>query len=360
MSEVHVEERSSLIKTPRQLIVVVLLAFLIPVIGIVMIANFVTGGLKVDSSSSDHSAAAVAERLKPVGSVVIGEVPAPAAGAQPAGATPAVKSTTGGAVKTAAAGGVGAGKKLYDAVCMVCHAAGIAGAPKTGDKTAWKPRIAAGKERAVAREVLDSQDRPLSRRDLFRRITRQAQGVAVRVWKDAAPEPALAARVPGRDHRRMAQAAAFFSTDTASRPLAAARLTGAGWTALAASVACTACDACARVCPTGALHLAQDAAHHFALRFTPLDCVGCEACLHVCAPAALSADHAPTFEQVFGGAPQTLCAGELARCQRCGALMAAHPGQTLCAVCAQRRLNPFGQHFPPGWRGAPRRPEPPR
>ena len=146
MSEVHVEERSSLIKTPRQLIVVVLLAFLIPVLGIVMIANFVTGGLKVDNSSSDHSAAAVAERLKPVGSVIIGEVPAPAAGAQPAGAAPAVKSRTGGAVKTAAAGSAGAGKKLYDTVCMVCHAAGIAGAPKTGDKTAWKPRIAAGKE----------------------------------------------------------------------------------------------------------------------------------------------------------------------------------------------------------------------
>ena len=111
MSEVHVEERSSLIKTPRQLIVVVLLAFLIPVIGIVMIVNFVTGGLKVDRGDSEHSAAAVAERLKPVGSVIIGEVPAPAAQAQPAGATPAVKSTSGGAVKTAAAGDAGAGKK---------------------------------------------------------------------------------------------------------------------------------------------------------------------------------------------------------------------------------------------------------
>jgi cytochrome c5 len=147
MSEVHVEGHSSLIKTPRQLMVV-LLAFLIPVIGIVMIASFATGGLKVDSSSSEASATAVAERLKPVGSVVIGEVPAPAAGAEPAGATPAVKSASGGPVKTAAAGGAGAGagKKLYDTVCMVCHAAGIAGAPKTGDKAAWKPRIATGKE----------------------------------------------------------------------------------------------------------------------------------------------------------------------------------------------------------------------
>ena len=71
MSEVHVEEHSSLIKTPQQLIVVVLLAFLIPVIGIVMIASFATGGLKVESKSSEASATAVAERLKPVGTVVI-------------------------------------------------------------------------------------------------------------------------------------------------------------------------------------------------------------------------------------------------------------------------------------------------
>lgn len=141
MSEMHVEEHSALIKTPQQLIVVVLLAFLIPIIGFVMIASFATGGLKVDSRSFDASATAVAERLKPVGSVVIGEVPAPAAGA-----TPAVKSANGVPAKTAAAGGPGAGKKLYDTVCMACHAAGIAGAPKTGDKAAWKPRIATGKE----------------------------------------------------------------------------------------------------------------------------------------------------------------------------------------------------------------------
>ena len=142
MSEVHIEEHSSLIKTPQQLIVVVLLAFLIPVIGIVMIASFATGGLKVGSDSDT----VVAERLKPVGSVTIGEGPAQAAGAQPAGGASAVKSAGGEPVKVAAAGGPGAGKKLYDTVCMACHAAGIAGAPKTGDKAAWKPRIATGKD----------------------------------------------------------------------------------------------------------------------------------------------------------------------------------------------------------------------
>lgn len=36
------------------------------------------------------------------------------------------------------------GVTVYNSVCMVCHAAGVAGAPKTGDKAAWAPRIAQG------------------------------------------------------------------------------------------------------------------------------------------------------------------------------------------------------------------------
>jgi cytochrome c5 len=37
------------------------------------------------------------------------------------------------------------GKALFEAVCSVCHGAGIAGAPKAGDKAAWTARIAEGK-----------------------------------------------------------------------------------------------------------------------------------------------------------------------------------------------------------------------
>ncbi|MFA7292343.1 MAG: c-type cytochrome [Rhodocyclaceae bacterium] len=36
------------------------------------------------------------------------------------------------------------GAAVYGSVCMACHAAGVAGAPKTGDKGAWAPRIATG------------------------------------------------------------------------------------------------------------------------------------------------------------------------------------------------------------------------
>jgi cytochrome c5 len=36
------------------------------------------------------------------------------------------------------------GKTTFETVCAVCHGAGIAGAPKVGDKAAWAPRIAQG------------------------------------------------------------------------------------------------------------------------------------------------------------------------------------------------------------------------
>ena len=128
MAEVHVEEHESLIKTPKQLIVVVVLAFLIPVLGIIMIAELATGGLKVDPKSAAMSDAAVAERLKPLTATA----PAPSGGAAPA-QTAAAKAS-----------GPADGKQVYESVCTVCHGAGIAGAPKTGDKAAWKPRIAQG------------------------------------------------------------------------------------------------------------------------------------------------------------------------------------------------------------------------
>ena len=36
------------------------------------------------------------------------------------------------------------GETVYNQACVACHGAGIAGAPKMGDKVAWAPRIAQG------------------------------------------------------------------------------------------------------------------------------------------------------------------------------------------------------------------------
>ncbi len=42
------------------------------------------------------------------------------------------------------------GEALYKQTCALCHAAGVAGAPKLGDKSAWGPRIAKGKDALYA------------------------------------------------------------------------------------------------------------------------------------------------------------------------------------------------------------------
>jgi cytochrome c5 len=45
---------------------------------------------------------------------------------------------------SAQAADLATGKKTYDTACFACHATGAAGAPKVGDKAAWKDRIAQG------------------------------------------------------------------------------------------------------------------------------------------------------------------------------------------------------------------------
>lgn len=68
--------------------------------------------------------------------------PAPAASAE---AAPAA-ATAVAAAPAAAAADPAVGKALYDKNCFACHAAGVAGAPKFGDKAAWGPYIATGME----------------------------------------------------------------------------------------------------------------------------------------------------------------------------------------------------------------------
>ena len=60
------------------------------------------------------------------------EAPTPAPAAAPAPAAPVAENTV--------------GKSIYGKTCAVCHAAGVAGAPKPGDKADWGPRIAQGKD----------------------------------------------------------------------------------------------------------------------------------------------------------------------------------------------------------------------
>ena len=42
------------------------------------------------------------------------------------------------------------GKNIYETACAACHATGVAGAPKFGDKVAWAPRLTSGKDALYA------------------------------------------------------------------------------------------------------------------------------------------------------------------------------------------------------------------
>lgn len=135
MKEIHIHEHPSPIKNWKQLLVVAVLSFAVPVFLIIGVVQVITGGLKVDPGSSAMSEEAIAARLKPVGEVrVAGTASAAAtqaiAATQPAAGAPAAKARS--------------GQEVYQQSCAACHAAAVMGAPKTGDKAAWQPRIAQG------------------------------------------------------------------------------------------------------------------------------------------------------------------------------------------------------------------------
>lgn len=108
------------IKTPRQLIVAVVASFVVPIIVIVLLVNFVNLDPRPGAGSDAMQAEAVARRLARVGTVEVRDA-----------ADPAMLRT---------------GLQVYEGQCGACHAAGLAGAPKLGDAAAWAPRIQTGYE----------------------------------------------------------------------------------------------------------------------------------------------------------------------------------------------------------------------
>ena len=153
MAEIHVEEHASLIKTPKQLVIVVVLAFAVPITLIVMLSQLVTGGGDTSKSNPGMSDEAIAQRIKPVGDVAVDpSQPAPAAAAA-APVQVAAAPAAGAAPAVAAQADAGKGKAVYDSACTVCHAAGVAGAPKAGDKAAWAPRIKTGMDALYASSI---------------------------------------------------------------------------------------------------------------------------------------------------------------------------------------------------------------
>jgi cytochrome c5 len=71
----------------------------------------------------------------------------PAASAEAPAASATTATATTSTATTTAGGDLAKGEKVYTATCLACHGAGVMGAPKFGDKAAWAPRIAQGKDK---------------------------------------------------------------------------------------------------------------------------------------------------------------------------------------------------------------------
>jgi cytochrome c5 len=108
------------IKTPKQLILAVLYAFVVPVILIVALATYATTSPRPQAGSDAFVPKVMAERIRPVGHVEVKDM------------------SDVSAFKT--------GEQVYSGQCMACHGVGAVGSPKFGDAAAWGPRIKSGYE----------------------------------------------------------------------------------------------------------------------------------------------------------------------------------------------------------------------
>lgn len=137
MSDTMQEEaHTGPIKTPKQLLLAVVLAFVVPVFVIIALVAYVVKDNKPAGSrqAEVHALGGVttqdlergtAERIRKVGTVEIRDANRPLKG----------------------------GEEVFKAQCTACHAAGVAGAPKLGDTAAWAPRIATGFDALVQSAV---------------------------------------------------------------------------------------------------------------------------------------------------------------------------------------------------------------
>ena len=122
MSEAHNEhdEHQSVIRTPKQLVAAVAAGFIVPIVCIVLLVQFVTTDKKVGAGSNAQTPEAIAVRLQPVSDIGF-----------------SFKDASGPkALMT--------GEAVYSSTCTGCHAAGAAGSPKFADAGAWGPRISQG------------------------------------------------------------------------------------------------------------------------------------------------------------------------------------------------------------------------
>jgi cytochrome c5 len=133
MADHDIPVHESPIRTPKQLITVIVLSFIIPIGLAALLAKLASSGMR--GESENLAPEAVAERIKPVATVTLNAGGGEAKGAQ-------------------------TGEQVVQAVCGACHTSGAAGAPKIGDKGAWAARIGQGQKTLVQHAIAGIRGMP--------------------------------------------------------------------------------------------------------------------------------------------------------------------------------------------------------
>lgn len=111
------------------------------------------------------------------------------------------------------------------------------------------------------------------------------------------------------------------------------------WTVVNVSDACSACQLCARFCPTAAIRyreVEEEGKNRFMLTFVPPDCVACGICEMACPEDAITYTHVIYTDWLITREEALLHRGDLVACEDCGQpTAAAEP--PVCYVCKSKR-----------------------
>lgn len=94
--------------------------------------------------------------------------------------------------------------------------------------------------------------------------------------------------------------------------------------------ACTACEMCYRICPTGAL---TSDMRNSKIDFDPFLCVKCHLCHDVCAPDAITLSTSYNLQEWYQPKVQNLVTYRVRRCDECDALFSSSIGEKICRRC---------------------------
>ncbi len=171
-----------------------------------------------------------------------------------------------------------------------------------------------------------------ARRSLFKRFFRRGaeQGTASAAGMAPAQIPQQAVRAAAyvmSERRELLQIVTQRKDD---QPMQVALDESLPQMQLSLQSGCTLCEACFRVCPSGALEIVENPGD-WALTFQADRCLGCQVCLEACQPRVLDAE--ASFDARPGLAPVTLISRTKQRCSRCDRHFVSVSPEATCHVC---------------------------